>query len=102
MPPDSRCMPAAKDLASHVIQESFRARRHHHLLAGPVVEWPELAVLQSKYAAATSEAERRAVGVAFERASRDLHAAGELRDDEFIAELDAILTAPPVLVSSKG
>jgi hypothetical protein len=65
-------VPAAKTLKEQVIDRSFRSRRHRELLAGPVVEWPTLALLQARYAAADHELERRAIGVEFERAVREL------------------------------
>jgi AraC-like DNA-binding protein len=86
-------MPAAKSLDEHVLDRTFRARRHHDLLAGPVVPWPELAALQSRYAAAAHELERRAVAVEFERAVRDRGADADVATLQL--ELDAILAQAP-------
>lgn len=57
--------------------------------------------MQVAYVNATSEPERRAVAVAFERAVRGMHEHGEQDDDAAArrAELDAILNAPPALIS---
>ena len=68
-----------KTLRSHVIEGTFRARRvsHRTLLLGPAVPWPALASLQARFAAATSEPERRDVALQFERlvgvAQREAH-----------------------------
>jgi hypothetical protein len=91
-------MPAAKTLDAHVRDGTFRARRHRELLAGPVVEWSTLALLQSRYVATGHELERRAIGVEFERAVRslnddhDAHAARKMEEAEF----EAIVHAAPV------
>jgi hypothetical protein len=63
-------VPAPKTLRDHCIDGSFRSRRHHEQLAGPVVPWPELSAIQSRYVAASHELERRAIGVEFEHAAR--------------------------------
>lgn len=90
-------MPAPKALTEHVREATFRSRRHHALLAGSVVPWRQLAIIQANYAAATSEPERRALGVAFERAVRELQeAGGTSADDDLLRRLDEILTSPPV------
>jgi phage terminase large subunit-like protein len=60
----------AKTLAEHVSQGSFRARRHHQLLAGPDLSWQGFGVLQARYRAASSEPERRAIAVEFEQGVR--------------------------------
>jgi len=90
-------VPAPKALPQHVRDATFRARRHHGLLVGPVVPWPELASLQAIYVASTSEPERRAVGVLFEHAMRDLESVR--LDDDGSGELDRILALPPVPIS---
>lgn len=60
----------------------------------PSCPWPELAAIQGRYAAATSDAERRQIAVEFERAVRDVVAPKE--DAAAIrAELDTIINAPP-------
>ena len=58
----------ARPLSEHIRKGTFRARRHHGLLAGPNVPWPWFARLQTRYQAATSEPERRAIAVDCERA----------------------------------
>ena len=58
----------AKSLLEHILDGSFRARRHHPLLAGPRVPYPGFALLQERYCAASSEAERRAIGLECQRA----------------------------------
>ena len=63
-------IPQAKSLADHVHDRTFRARRHHELLAGSVLPWPPLAAIQSRYVAAEHKLERRAIAVEFERAVR--------------------------------
>lgn len=83
-------MPAAKSLEEHVSDGTFRSRRHRGLLAGPVVRWPHLAELQARYAAATSDAERRAIGIAFEKAARELPGAHETTYDELARALHEI------------
>ncbi len=83
-------MPNPKTLADHARDGTFRSRRHHELLAGPAVPWPTLAAIQGLYNAATSEPERRAIGVEFQRAARM-----EIVDDELRRELDEILNMPP-------
>src|SRR5690242_9525500 len=93
-------MPAPKTLDQHVVDGTFRARRHHEMLVGPVVRWEELAQLQARYAAATSEAERRAIGVAFERAAHALDF--EETPDPIAVEVDAILALPPVPLRIAG
>lgn len=90
-------MPAAKSLDAHVRDGTFRSRRHRHLLEGPVVPWPELAVLQARYAATRHELERRAIGVEFERAIRVLsqdETEAKRRAAER-AELESIVFAEP-------
>ena len=93
-------MPAAKSLSEHVYEGTFRARRHHELLAGPVVAGaPVLAQLQSEYAAAKTDPERRAIGVRFERGVRTIAEAGEPADNELSRKLDAILATGPSRVN---
>src|SRR4051794_9408875 len=94
-------MPAAKTLPQHVREATFRARRHAHLLAGPVVEWPTLALLQARYVGTSHHLERRAIAVEFERAMRAL-AHDEVEAAAVAAmeaELQALLDAEPVDLS---
>jgi len=92
-------VPAAKSLSEHVYEGTFRARRHHELLAGPVVAGaPVLARLQSEYAAAKTDPERRAIGVRFERGVRTIAEAREPADNELSRKLDAILGQGPVRI----
>jgi hypothetical protein len=98
-------MPAARTLVEHVSARTFRSRRHHELLAGPVLRWPAAAELQSRYAGASHELERRAIGVEFERCVRD--GTFETADDHEAAReleqaLDELLRAEPVLVDLAG
>jgi hypothetical protein len=86
-------MPAAKSLLDHCRERSFRSRRHHALLLGPAVPWPELAALQGRYAAAEHELERRAIGVQFERAIPS--AVPEPSAGEAESLLAEILNMPP-------
>jgi phage terminase large subunit-like protein len=60
----------AKKLARHVLDATFRARRdsHRELLLGAPLPWAGFAVLQQRFAAASSEAERRELAREFERA----------------------------------
>jgi len=62
----------AKTLAEHVRTGSFRARRdsHRDLLSGTPLEWAAFASLQNRFKAATSEPERRAIALSFERQVR--------------------------------
>jgi phage terminase large subunit-like protein len=72
----------ARSLVEHLRQGTFRARRHHALLAEPDVPFPGFALLQRRYRTATSDPERRAIAVDCERAvklaraSADQEAAG--------------------------
>jgi hypothetical protein len=52
---------------------------------------------------ATSEPERRAVGVEFERAVRGMRERDEQDDEDpaRVAELEAILNAPPTLIEPR-
>lgn len=61
----------AKTLEQHLRDGTFRARRHHKLLSGPLVSAKALTKLQRDYEEATSEPERRAVALAFEQAQGD-------------------------------
>ena len=45
----------AKTLLAHAREGTFRARRHHPLLAGPDVPFAGFALLQAHYRRATSE-----------------------------------------------
>jgi phage terminase large subunit-like protein len=60
----------AKSLATHLGDGSFRARRHHKLLNGPLVAEETLRELQEAYRRASSERERRAVALDFEQQAR--------------------------------
>lgn len=91
-------MPPAKTLRQHVVDGSFRSRRHHTLLSGAVLPWPELAEIQARYVAASSAPEKRALGVAFERAVRKRLQAQDPDDEPngtTWEELQEILNAPP-------
>jgi Phage Terminase len=87
----------ARRLEDHVRQGSFRSRRHHRLLASQPLPatWRLFAGLQARYQAATSEPERAAIGLQFERAVTDAHARAKDRDsglagpslDDQLAEL---------------
>ncbi|MGD0165795.1 MAG: hypothetical protein ABSC51_00695 [Gaiellaceae bacterium] len=94
-------MPAAKSLVEHVRQRSFRSRRHHPLLSGRALPWPELAQIQSWYVAATSDAERREIGRQFEKAVQEFHADGPVTaEEELLAlKIEAILAMGPVQVN---
>jgi hypothetical protein len=87
-------VPQAKSLSNHVSERSFRARRHHELLAGPVLRWPELASIQARYVAADHPLERRAIAVEFERA---VAGGRDDEDDDVERELDRIRNMPPAL-----
>jgi hypothetical protein len=91
-------MPAPKSLDQHVRDGTFRARRHRELLAGPVVEWPALALLQASYVATQHELERRVIAVKFERAVRRLGASEDERDRLAAEqrEFEEIVTGEPV------
>jgi phage terminase large subunit-like protein len=60
----------AKPLAQLVREGNYRARRDTHrlLLAGPDLPWPGFALLQQRFRTATSEPERRAIALEFQRA----------------------------------
>ena len=62
-------------LEQHVKRGTFRSRRHLQLLARQPLpaEWPLFARLQARYQAASSDFERRAIGVEFEQAVRAAH-----------------------------
>lgn len=84
-------MPALKSLAQHVHDGSFRSRRHHELLAGTVVPWPELATLQGRYLAAAHPLEKRAIGVEFETVARTIPKTERVDEDD---PLNAIFNMP--------
>jgi hypothetical protein len=92
---------AASRLEQLVRRGAFRSRRHHELLRGPAVPWGELAALQGRYAGASSDPERRAIGVEFERAVRSMQDEQEQSDEEAAraAEFAAIFSAPPKVVN---
>ena len=58
-----------KTLERHLREGTFRARRHHQLLNGPVVAEERLRRLQSDYKAAATERERRAIALEFQEAA---------------------------------
>ena len=72
----------ARSLEQHVLQASFRGRRHHQLLAREPLppEWRLFAALQARYQAASSEPERRSVALQFEQAVTAVHAQAKARD----------------------
>jgi hypothetical protein len=63
----------SKTLTELVLDGTFRARRHHELLAGEDVQWRSLAGIQAHYRAADHELERRRLAVDFENAIPLLH-----------------------------
>lgn len=71
----------AKSLAEHLRDGSFRARRHHELLAGPLVPARKLRELQVGYQAASTERERRSYALDFQQAQR-VEAASETKSEE--------------------
>src|SRR5436305_12951297 len=83
----------ALSLAELVTRGSFRAPRHHGLLGAAPLPWPGFAVLQERYRAASSDAERREIGREFAQAVQFVHQQtdGETTDSE-TAELDAALS----------
>src|SRR4051794_35880774 len=90
----------AKSLASHVRDCTFRARRNAHLLAGPVVPWPQLAEIQCRYVGTEHPLEQRAIAWEFELAVSDL---AEDEDEAAAraaveAELHELLDAEPAEV----
>lgn len=92
-------MPAAKTLSAHVRDRTFRSRRHHGLLPGPVLPWPELAAFQARYAAAVNEPERRAIGVSFEQIVRSLDEKdASAVDIELASRLEAIFAMGPTVI----
>src|SRR5438477_91616 len=72
----------ARSLEQHVLQASFRGRRHHQLLDREPLppEWRLFAALQARYQAASSEPERRAVALQFEQAVTAAHNQAKARD----------------------
>jgi phage terminase large subunit-like protein len=73
-----------KSLAQLLRDGSFRARRDSHraLLLGPDLPYPAFALLQARYRRATSEPERRAIALEFERAVRLVHEQAEQEQAE--------------------
>ncbi|HZU78186.1 MAG TPA: terminase TerL endonuclease subunit, partial [Dehalococcoidia bacterium] len=71
----------ALSLLELVRRGTFIARRptHRALLLGAPLPWPHFVSFQRRYAAATSEAERRAIALAFERLMRSAHSETERR-----------------------
>ena len=57
----------AKSLAEHLRDGSFRAGRHHGLLAGPLVSARKLRALQVGYQGASTERERRSFALDFQQ-----------------------------------
>jgi phage terminase large subunit-like protein len=68
--PAERMARPAKTLSQHLRDGSFRARRHHTLLNGPVVGGKTLERLQKAYGEAATERERRAIALDFELVAR--------------------------------
>jgi len=99
--PIGKLVPAPKTLDQHVRDGTFRARRHRELLAGPVVEWPKLALLQARYAGTAHNLERRVIAIEFERGVRELDNDENERDAREAAEreLRDLLDAEPVEVN---
>jgi phage terminase large subunit-like protein len=60
-----------KTLENRLRDGTFVARKHHPLLAGPLVRGERLRPIQRAYQAATSEPERRSLAVEFEIAARE-------------------------------
>jgi hypothetical protein len=94
-------MPAPKSLRLHVLDRTFRSRRHHRLLASDeLLADSKLAELQRAYRQAGSERERRELGVTFEQAVKALDdvqrppEGGPKSRDQLRAELDALLNGP--------
>ena len=86
----------AKTLEQLVLDRTFKSRRHHELLAGPVVEWPTLALIQARYVATSHLLERRLIGLEFEHTVRALdldqndRAARERAEEELRELLDQV------------
>jgi hypothetical protein len=57
----------SKSLEARIRDRSFLARRHHELLAGLLVTAKKLRAIQAAYQAASSDPERRALALDFER-----------------------------------
>ena len=91
----------AKSLQQHLLGGSFRARRHHPLLAGPELPYPWFALRQRAYTAATSEAERRQLGREVEGKSQQLHAqtSREHAAETTAETLNAAASAPKKVAS---
>jgi phage terminase large subunit-like protein len=77
----------AKSLAEHLRDGSFRARRHHALLSGQLVESRKLRKLQTGYQAASTERERRAWALDFEQAATRIEKAQALEESPETDEL---------------
>src|SRR4051812_19198664 len=89
-------MPSAKTLKCLIHDRRFRARRHQHLLAGPVLPWPELAEIQSRFVATEHPLERRAIAVEFQRAVSNRGDSGYDDTAGGMTDLDRILAMPPM------
>jgi len=64
-----------KSLEQLVRDGTFLARKHASRIDGPdLSHWPAFAAIQARYLAATSDAERAKVALAFEHAVRNAHA----------------------------
>lgn len=63
----------SKSLLEHVRDGTFRARRHHELLAGEQLQWKTLSRLQDEYRAAGDVFSKRRIAVEFENAIPLLH-----------------------------
>jgi phage terminase large subunit-like protein len=57
----------SKSLEERIREKSFLGRRHYELLAGPLVSAKRLRAIQAAYQAASSDPERRAIALDFER-----------------------------------
>lgn len=83
----------SKSLLELVRDGTFRARRHHELLAQPDLPWKTLSHLQQRYRDAGLEFERRRVAVEFENAIPLLHAKQERSRKDLPEILDSL--GPP-------
>src|SRR5438128_8721363 len=72
----------ARSLEQHVLQGSFRGRRHQRLLASDPLphDWPLFAALQARYQTASSDPERAAFALQFEQTVSAAHAQAKARD----------------------
>lgn len=92
----------AKTLEQHLRDGSFRARRHHSLLNGPLVGEKTLRKLQVAYKDASLERERRAIALDFqEQAAREM-IAGVGDRSRVVARLTVADFFPENLTHCKG